>query len=373
MREQSRAPCAAKQRINSIVDPIGRTKRKEICIMTNQYLALPLGLIPQQSFHGIHPLTKDDLVFLGKNNLGTILRHYEREKRAIEDQLKKTMDQHAELDGKTPTDIKKMAATYDRPSELPKLPQRKDKDGRPVVDKRGQPKPFDDASINRQADATTYNFCGWCKHCVPTGDARIRHNCRIDATCSLIPKEFGGGNAIHGHDRLLYNTPCIIANGPQYLLKMCTAHLLYKIKELTEEKRKIRSYMKFICDALEQAEEKPYFPGHRPADHFKLGDAVFFFVDESNTGLISGFAREPGFASGEIFGGGKNGYDVIVRSEKFTNGDVCCKLSCSQLLTEWEYDYLKKHPEYLEIWLLSASGDLRNCGCGEEMIEAFSE
>ena len=330
--------------------------------MTNQKIN-PQKLIPDY-WHGIYVPTEADLVFLGSKNLEYLKQYWRRGERDIIGRIKTVQAQIDMLDGKTVDDIKAMAAEYEHP-EFPKI-------GVPDDSWSKDPEPLDVDSINRKSGATTFNFCGWCKHC---GGGLPRHGYRITTTCSLIPEELSNGRGTYGYDEFRFNTPCAIANGTQELLETCVEHLKSKLAWLVEKKAEISESARFIADTMKKAEEKPYLAGHRPADWFELGDEVVCFVSNDFENAL----KKGVFVTSKVIDGYRhgNGRVSVCADEKVHSGDYCdgCGLSCGlsrpEILHKWEYEYLKSHPDYLKVWIRASADSSRFDS--SEMSKAFAK
>lgn len=330
--------------------------------MTNQRIN-PQKLIPTY-WHGVYVPTETDLAFLGSKNLEYLKQYWRREEREIVGRIKAVQAKINTLDGKTVDDVKVMATEYEHP-EFPKIGVRKDSWS-------NDPEPLDADSINREAGATTFNFCGWCRY---SGGGLCRHSYCITTICSLIPEEFNNGKGTYGYDEFRFNTPCAIANGTQELLETCVEYLKSKLAGLVEKKDEISESVRFIANVMKQVEEKPYLAGHRPADWFELGDEVVCFIsDDFENAFKKGI-----FVTGKVINGYRHGDGCVsvCADKKVHDGDYCdgCGLSYGlsrpEVLHKWEYEYLKSHPDYLKVWI-RASADLSKFN-SSEMAKAFAK
>lgn len=332
--------------------------------MTRQKIN-PQKLIPSH-WRGIYVPTKADFVFLGSKNLEYLKQYWRHEEREMVGYIKTVQAQLDTLEGKTIDDVKAMASKYEHP-DLPKNGTSNTTDNWAKW-----PGSLDADSISRKPDATTFNYCGWCKH---HENGLLRSNCYIITTCSLIPKEFNNGSGAYGYDKFYFNTPCAITNGTQELLETCIEHLKAKLAGFNARKAEISAYVRFIANAMKQSEEKPYFSSHRPMDWFKLGDEVVCFIhdDPENT------SKKGFFATGKVVDGFRHGGGCVsVCIEGQTHTDDCCD-GCKfdygsgrpEVMHKWEYEYLKTHPDYLKVWI-RASAYMTDFDSGE-MTRAFAE
>lgn len=262
------------------------------------------------------------------------------------------------LDGKSIEDIKSVAEKYEHP-DFPEIG---------IIEEFNWCKelaPLDEASKNRENGATTFNYCGWCKYCEPG----IRyHNCYITTTCSLIPK----GPKNDGSFR--YNTPCAIANGTEELLEECVEYLKFWLTFFNTKKAKIDEYIKLITDAMKQAEEKPVFADFRSLDYFKIGDEVVYYIANGRQDVI----KKGVFVTGKIVDGLDHGHGRIyvctdeqirARSNKDDGRVVNLDLWRPEVVHKWEYEYLKTHPDFLEVWVKEGADELNVDS--HELTEAF--
>ncbi|MBR2586891.1 hypothetical protein IKE71_00755 [Candidatus Saccharibacteria bacterium] len=124
------------------------------------------------------------------------------------------------LSGKTVADVKALAAGFESP-DFPKI-------GVPEDSWTGAPEPLDESSFGRNPDATTFNYCGWCKYAQPM---LSRCNYGIESYCGLMPEE---------HRRMAhFNTPCELISGNQKLMDACVAHLKDELDKLENKKREL--------------------------------------------------------------------------------------------------------------------------------------
>ena len=332
--------------------------------MTNQNIQInPQDLIPEY-WHGIYVPTEEDLIFIGSRNIEYLKQYWRSEERSLSKQVKEAQEDIDLLSGKTPDDIKKMAAEYENP-EFPKI-------GVPSDAWGNDPEPMDAASINRESGATTFNVCGWCKHC---GGGTCRHSYHITTYCPFIPRQLGNGETWGGNETFRFNTPCALANGTQELLDTCVGYLKARKAKLLSRKQQAAAYASYLAHVMKKAEDKPYFASHRPCEWFNLNDPVMFYVF-SFEGVLPDKAKT--FVSGKVINGYRHhdGCVSVCADEPFHNGEYCdgCGsgfgMSRPEVLHSWEYDYLKAHPDYLKIWLRCSKAEL-NSFDSEEFSKAL--
>lgn len=115
----------------------------------------------------------------------------------------------------------------------------------------------------------------------------------------------------------------------------------------------------YLLTIIKNADEKPFLAEYRPSEWFNVGDEVVCFVDFDG-------AIMQGFVSAKVTSGYRH-YDgcvsVIAEERIHDNPDYYggCGLwfgtSRPEVLHKWEYEYLRTHPEFLEVWLRAVSSD----------------
>lgn len=320
--------------------------------MTNQNINIhPQDLIPEY-WHGIYVPTEANLIFIGSKNIDYLRRYWQDQASSLSERVKAAQADIDLLAGKTPEDIKAMAAEYENP-EFPHVGVRKD-------NWAGEPEPLDAASINRKYGATTFNVCGWCKHC---GGGSCRYNYHITTYCPLIPRQLGNGETWGGNEQFRFDTPCALKSGTQELLDTCVEHLKARQAQLISRQQQAASYADYLEQVMTQAEEKPYFASHRPHDWFNLDERVTFFTSDFE-GVLPDKAKT--FVPGKVINGYRHhdGGVSACADEPYHTGEYCNGCGSSfgtarpEILHDWEFDYLKSHPDYLKVWLRCSKAEL---------------
>lgn len=318
--------------------------------MTNQKIN-PQALIPEY-WNGIYVPTEEDLIFIGSKNIEYLKQYWRSEERSLSKRVKEAQADIDLLAGKTPEDIKAMAAQYENP-DFPSIGVLEDS----WCD---DPEPLDAASINRKSGTTTFNVCGWCEHC---GGGTCRHSYHITTYCPLIPRQLGNGETWGGNLKFRFNTPCALANGTQELLDTCVEYLKARKAKLVAQKQQAASYACYLTRIMSKAEEKPYFASHRPYDWFNIDDRVMFFTSDFD-GVLPEKAKT--FVPGKVINGYRH-HDGCVSAcadEPYHTGDYCegCGagfgMSRPEILHDWEFEYLRSHPDYLKVWVRCSKADL---------------
>lgn len=334
--------------------------------MANQNINInPQDLIPEY-WHGIYVPTEADLIFIGSKNLEYLKQYWRSEERSLSKQVKEAQSDIDLLVGKTPEDIKAMAAKYENP-DFPRIGVLEDSWG-------DDPEPLDAASINREPGATTFNVCGWCEHC---GGGTCRHSYHITTYCPLIPRQLGNGETWGGNDKFRFNTPCALANGTQELLDTCVEHLKARKANLVARKQRAAAFASYLAEVMNKAEEKPYFASHRPHNWFNLDDCVMFLTGDFES-VLPGKAKI--FVSGKVINGYRHhdGCVSVCSDEPFHTGECCDGCGSGfgtarpEVLHNWEFEYLKTHSDYLKVWVRCSKADLNQFD-SKEFVAAITK
>ena len=177
----------------------------------------------------IHIRTMDELVFLGLDNLKYLADYWKRQREKIDKFIELSYERSCDLSNVTISDIEALAAGYEHPT-FPDV----------RIGYSREPEPFDENSINREFGATTFNFCGWCKHC---SGGVIKYRTRIITTCGLLPRYFydESGHCI-SNEKLRFNSPClIIEHSSQSLLNLCLSQTRSNTRNYSAERDMIIS------------------------------------------------------------------------------------------------------------------------------------
>lgn len=305
------------------------------------------NLIPK-SWRGVDVQSKEDLVFLGSNNLKRLKSDWRHSKELLSMQIREVNERIEVLDGKTAEDFKTMAANYEHP-KFPRI-------GIPEGSKgwtRGF-EPLDADSINRKPGATTFNFCGWCKYC---WGERSRYGYFVKTSCSLIPEKLAD------KENHWFNEPCALTRCPQEFLEACVQRMKsFELNKLEENKERTESYIEVLDELIELSEEKPCLARHRLKNWFEIGDEVVCFIPSDFDTAI----RRKVFVAGKVIGGyrSEDGRVLVCADEKVHTGEylegygIGCGSSRPEVMKKWEYEYLRAHPDYAKIWLKQSAVEL---------------
>lgn len=137
-----------------------------------------------------------------------------------------------------------------------------------------------------------------------------------------------------------------------------------KYAAMLDAKREFAAVLTYLFDLLDDAEEKPYIPIFRPDDWFSAGERVKIFVKDIE-GVLPEYVGT--LVSGTEIEFWDNGRYIDVRADvPFRRGDYLdgCGLRVSlkrpEILQKWEYNYLREHPDFLEVWLRCVENSYRD-------------
>ncbi len=151
-------------------------------------------------------------------------------------------------------------------------------------------------------------------------------------------------------------------------------NLKSELNMLNQKKVGVRKSVRYISNTMKRAEEKPCFASHRPGDWFEIGDKVVCFISKN----LDYALKKSVFITGKVVDGyrHRNGCVSVYADEKIHTDSYCnghglsFGISRPEVMHEWEYEYLKTHPEYLSVWI-KASADSYNFS-PMELTKAFS-
>lgn len=293
----------------------------------------PHDLIPT-FWRVIYVYTREDLIFLGTNNLEKLKQYWRGKEREACHIIKSYQSKIDFMEGKTPEDFVRLSEKYDDP----------DIGHICTFSRSGQRIPVDKESVNRKAGTTTFNRCGWCSHCdCYTGI----YDYSVKGACSLLPEDDPNKeNCVFSRCVFKHITPEGIQKCIDYL-KDCRAKWIAK-------KAKAGTYVRYIVQAMKEAEEKPYLPKLRPYDWFRIDDEVICFINHDD-------AIEPNvFITGKVIDGYRylEGCVSVLLDKKahhnysFHEGrGIGYGLARPEVMHSWEYEYLKAHEDFARLWV----------------------
>ena len=308
------------------------------------------GLIPE--YNDLKAKTSDDIVSFGKvaveGMIGSWKYRINGSKSHLE-KLKKLAKFFAKANAKK---IKREAAKFENPT-FPKIgPFGKERGG---IFGDGENEPLDAASINRQRGATTFNVCGWCKH---AGCGTCRYNYCISTSCDII-SDAGMGRG-YEKDKTFFNTPCVIQSFNDAMFDKVREGLAKNIAKTEAAILATQEKIDLLKRLSEKAEKKPALPDHRPCTWFNIDDPIVCFVgkwkEKINQSLL--------FAKGKVIMGYRHhdGCVSVCFDEKVHAGEYLdghgggYGMSRPEIMHEWEFEYLLKHPDFAEVWAGMGAG-----------------
>jgi hypothetical protein len=310
----------------------------------------PQSVIPDRipdCWYGIYVTTDEELAFYGSSLLWLLIQYWQKVQKECIAEIKRMQEKIELLSGQTVETLKEEAAQWETPvfTEIGIRPGSWD-----------YPEPLDAESIKRKWGTTTLNVCGWCKFAA--GDGVGRHNYCIATTCSLIPPPC---DIEDGHkEKFGFNTPCMLTNGSDKTIED-SINRFKAMRDDTQARYEIAAAkVSYLLDIVKTAEKKPLLSLHRPSDWFNTGDQVMCFIDFDEA-TVSGFISAPvveGYKHHQGF--------VSVRAKtpihnNLDNDEGCGLCFCIQrpeVLHEWEYNYLRAHPEFLKVWMRAVRAEM---------------
>lgn len=315
------------------------------------------ALIPQ--YWDLTASTIEQIIFLGQITISEMIRSWRDTVNSLASEIKNVNKKLTFLQGKGAADIRKIAKRYENP-EFPQIGVYKD---RWVND----PEPLDTASINRKYGATTFNFCGWCKH---ADGGSCRYNYHITTYCGI--KNAAGLR----DDERRFNTPCFFKEAPEKVFDEIRTGLACERERLIEKKRETDKKIKFLRALKKRAEKKPAMPNHRPDDWFNVDDPVVCYVGQwkerivrdnfAPARVIDGYRHHDGCVSvrykervhsGEYLEGHGGGYDM----------------SRPEVMHSWEFEYLLGHPDFASLWSKKGSSKRLEGFDAEQFLNALAK
>lgn len=129
-----------------------------------------------------------------------------------------------------------------------------------------------------------------------------------------------------------------------------------------------------LSHLTKKAEEKPLLTMFRTTDWFHLDELVVFYTRSIEDVTI--FNDTPDFVNGKVTDIiGHHGIIEVYANQPFHSGSLYHGSGATfsetrlELMLRWEYDYLKEHPEYMQLWLKYSPGKLDT----ENFARALSE
>lgn len=201
--------------------------------------------------------------------------------------------------------------------------------------------PKNEEDLKRATGSTNFNLCGWCEHCASIDR---RGNCQLMGVCSLVAPAIYGRWPNAG--KLSFTSPCVLSGLTHEQLQASMDYQLEKLSKLNDLHELTKARAGYIEELVESAEEKPCFPCARPAQWLEDGAQVQFYVSPD---------YPMPFKAGQFVAGviAANEEGAITKLQLQDVGESSCGRARPELLKDWEYNYLKGHSDYLDLWMKS--------------------
>ncbi len=323
-------------------------------------------LVPT-GWRGVNLDSEETLIGLGKANLAAMKRYWRQRERETTRNLELAQQYADTFAGQTTESLQQRAAQYEHP-EFSSV----------GFVSEAAPEPLDIASRTRGANATTLNFCGWCRYAHSTLN---RCHYAITSYCNvMLPwqrKAYGCDGSLRSQLRLpenLFDTPCQLLCCAQGQLDLYIKALQEEVNELQAQRTKVAGYIERIIAAEKMADHKPCFASERPDGWFQDRCAVMCLVHDFSKLPAKSL---PHFVPGHVTYAAKS-WTVSVHSDEPLNvgrdGDaynVNLSYSDPAVILWWEYEYLMAHPDEMAVWL-AMIGETYKCS-RSTLLQALHE
>lgn len=295
----------------------------------------------------------DELINLGVANLDALRRQWRYHERMTKSRTRRAQELIDVLDGKTEDDLVELAKQYQYP-EFPTV-------GFLMDDPDYVPRPLDVASRHRVSGATTLNVCGWCQYIRSISKC---HNGAAVGKCELTLPMYHyryGRKSQELVPKLGFDTPCVLLHSGQRFLDECLAALKRNLTLLKKEAECLSQKINCLSWAMRVAEKKPCFVQWRPNTWFNDGDAAVCLVHDLNYVPACVCDR---FAIGEITYVSPKQWSVSVSTVaqvhkgRGDNRGLNLSVYSPAIMLLWEYEYLRDHPDYFELWLQAIASEV---------------
>jgi len=331
--------------------------------------------------------TIEDIKFLGQVTIRQMIRSWRQTAEELRWRIKRIDGEIKFLQGNNAESVRALAEKYENPVFDPKqIGVRKDSWD-------GVPEPLDEASKKRKRGATTFNVCGWCKYAVGgTG----RYNYYISTHCSFITDA-----GVEDVERR-FNSPCFLKNISDEDFNTLACGLAFQLGILIARKHMTDAKIKLLLELEKQAERKPPLADHRPYDWFNIDDPVICYIGGWERARLRdvisqylpesvvkwlhalGWLGEPRrvtfkeWATARVVDGYRHHdgcvsvrYDERVHSGPYLEGHGGgYGMSRPEVLHVWEYNYLREHPDFAEVWMANTPSRLRDFD-PDQMLDAL--
>lgn len=256
-----------------------------------------------------------DLAFLGRENLKILTDYWQSQQAGLLTKASSLDHLITLIDQKTPSEIRALATTFGPP--LPPITNT-------II---GQSLyPTDLASIERAADATTFRLCGWCRFCQAFSSI---YHCSLQGQCSLAPLP----------NHVTFDTTCMISYGSSEFLQLCLTNLGLQKLSLSFKLLQISDKISYLQTLAKSTPSKPLLPQYRPNNWFQVNDSVRLFLSETAK-----------FTPAKVTLYHEQEPDPLLIASQPTDCSIRFSPRTPFALSEWEYQYFKQNPEYLDFW-----------------------
>lgn len=329
--------------------------------------------------------TVEDIKFLGQVTIRQMIRSWRHTASELSGRIKRINGEIKFLQGNDAESVRALAEEYENPEfTFEQIGVRPDSWGNDL-------EPLDEASEKRERGATTFNMCGWCKHAAGgTG----RYNYRIITHCSFITDA-----GVKDVDRW-FGMPCFLKDADDEDFNLMACGLASQLGILIARKHETDAKIKFLLELEKQAERKPALANHRPHDWFDIDDPVVCYVGgwerarlrdvismhlpESAVKWLRqrGWLGDPKLVTFKEWAIAKvtDGYRhhdgcVSVRYDKRAHSGPYLEghgggygMSRPEVVHAWEYDYLREHSDFAEVWMANTPSHLKDFDPGQMLI-----
>ncbi|MCX5681971.1 MAG: hypothetical protein NT079_06880, partial [Candidatus Omnitrophica bacterium] len=281
------------------------------------------SLVPER--FELAPKVKEDIIALGKGPIRWLIRAWRAEAKKLGETIK---EMGFEYDLLVHGSISDLAGGFEDPGDIEIAHHER---LRTIV-------PVDQASLSRTFGSTTFTKCGWCSHAYGTMCTLGRGTFCSEPKCYFVVHAKAPGFGSLGLD-----SDCVIKqllSGPANELAEMLKDEMDKVKTA---KKLMDTNARFLRECEDQAENKPCLPAFRPADWFKDGDQVVYYVERT-------------FLAGRVIQSThKHEFEVAVHHRGEYKG--VRQYSCwdPRLLEAWELVYLRTKPGFTLLWSCGSS------------------
>ena len=308
------------------------------------------ALIPQYWNMAVRTSTVEDIIFFGQITIREMIRSWRHIANDLALEIKDVDEKLKLLRGKGAADIREVAKKYESP-EFPQIGVRENTWSNNL-------EPLDVASIDRKHDATTLNFCGWCKY---AGDSNCHYNYHLTPYCCI--REAAGLK----YKKRRFDTLCFLKEASDKVFDEIRNGLTRERERLIEEKRQTDKKIKFLPTLEKRAEKKPAMSNHRPHDWLKVDDSVVCYVGDWKKRIV-----RDNFATAKVIGIDiyKSyrycGFILVRYDERMHTGEYLeghgnyFFTADPEMMHEWEFEYLLGHPDFASFWLRNGTSEGHN-------------